>query len=271
MFDAHVANSDYTAEELRRAMRPPHIRPVHVSPMGIELPSPLHPYVRASIRRKLLDRCGAPDGDLLLYAGRLSPEKNVEVLPDVLASLAGRARPVFLVVAGDGPLRDTLQTRAAALAAGPDALRRAHRRLVSPRPADGKRRRVRPSESEGTVRDRSTRGARRRHASRRASDRRLAVVCDRRERVAGWKRCLESRRRRRPLPGRRARPPCEGGTWGRDRVAIRMVRERVTAAAALRSGARGADVPLASTRGKSADGVVTRYACLTSARRRCNG
>ena len=118
MFDAHVANSDYTAEELRRAMRPPHVRPVHVSPMGIELPSPLHPYVRASIRRKLLDRCGAPDGDLLLYAGRLSPEKNVEVLPGMIASLAGRGRPLFLVVAGDGPLRVPLQTRAAALAPG---------------------------------------------------------------------------------------------------------------------------------------------------------
>jgi alpha-1,6-mannosyltransferase len=118
MFDAHVANSDYTAEELRRAMRPPHTRPVHVSPMGIELPSPLHPYVRASIRRKLLDRCGASDGDLLLYAGRLSPEKNVEVLAGVIASLAGRNRPVFLVVAGDGPLRGPLQTRAEAIAPG---------------------------------------------------------------------------------------------------------------------------------------------------------
>ncbi len=118
MFDAHVANSDYTADELRRAMRPPHTRPVHVSPMGIERPAPLHPHVRASIRRRLLTRCGAVDGDSLLYAGRLSPEKNVDVLPDVLASLAGRARPVFLVVAGDGPLRDALEARAAALAPG---------------------------------------------------------------------------------------------------------------------------------------------------------
>ena len=118
MFDAHVANSDYTAEELRRAMRPPHTRPVHVSPMGIELPPRLHPYVRASIRRKLLDRCGASDGELLLYAGRLAPEKNVEVLAGVIGALAGRARPLFLVVAGDGPLKASLQASAASLAPG---------------------------------------------------------------------------------------------------------------------------------------------------------
>ena len=118
MFDAHVANSDYTADELRRAMRPPHTRPVHVTPMGIERPPPLHPHVRASIRRKLLTRCGAVDGDLLLYAGRLSPEKNVEVLPGVIASLAHRSRPLLLVVAGDGPLRAPLEARAAALAPG---------------------------------------------------------------------------------------------------------------------------------------------------------
>ena len=34
LFDYHLANSEYTAAELRSAMRPQHQRPVHVLPMG---------------------------------------------------------------------------------------------------------------------------------------------------------------------------------------------------------------------------------------------
>lgn len=127
-FDAHVANSAYTAAELlvhaprsgaaagRRSNL--HQR-VHICPMGVEAdffdPSRRRPLFRAA----LAARAGAgPDDALLLYAGRLSPEKNVGMLPAIAAALAARGARVRLIVAGDGPLRDGLREAAARLAPG---------------------------------------------------------------------------------------------------------------------------------------------------------
>ena len=158
MFDAHVANSDYTADELRRAMRPPD------TPAGPRQPDGRRAADAAASARPRLDSPAAAEAVrsrgrrfFVGTPGRLSPEKNVDVLPDVLASLAGRARPVFLVVAGDGPLREALEERAAALAPGRTLFVGHIADSISPRPAHGKRRRVHPSESEGTVRDSSDR------------------------------------------------------------------------------------------------------------------
>ena len=45
MFDVHLANSEYTADELRSCMqRGPHRRPVHVCPPGVALPDDLRAY-----------------------------------------------------------------------------------------------------------------------------------------------------------------------------------------------------------------------------------
>lgn len=109
-FDAHIANSEYTADELRRCLwdRDPGF--ITVAPMGVEVQSfgPVHRD--RQYRRQLLSDCGGtPESTLLLYAGRLSPEKNVGLLIDMMASLSRISarypdRDYRLVIAGDGPL-----------------------------------------------------------------------------------------------------------------------------------------------------------------------
>lgn len=117
MFDVHLANSEYTADELRRAMRAPHLRPVHVCPPGVDLAvSPDHAEVTAA-RHELLDHCCDQNATLLLYAGRLSPEKHVLLLPAIVAALSREMR-VHLVVAGDGPLREQIEKVASRLVPG---------------------------------------------------------------------------------------------------------------------------------------------------------
>jgi alpha-1,6-mannosyltransferase len=118
MFDEHIANSAYTAQELLVAMRAPHIRPVHVCPMGVDPLPATDPRRIAAVRADLMARAGAVGAHIVVYAGRLSAEKQVMLLPEVIAALARRSRPVRLVVAGDGPLRQRLNERARALAPG---------------------------------------------------------------------------------------------------------------------------------------------------------
>jgi alpha-1,6-mannosyltransferase len=119
MFDAHVANSEYTARELREAMRPPHVRPVHVCTMGVD-PLPAADPRDAAACRARLTATGSQDGSLvLIYAGRLSAEKNVLILPEVVAGVSSRlSRPIHLIVAGEGPLRGRLLELSKALAPG---------------------------------------------------------------------------------------------------------------------------------------------------------
>lgn len=63
--------------------------PIDVVPLGVSLP----------------DADGAASGGYALYAGRLSPEKGIDVFLD-----ASRRAGVPAVVAGDGPLADTLRS-----------------------------------------------------------------------------------------------------------------------------------------------------------------
>jgi len=60
---------------------------------------------RRSIAARLDLMGGRPDGPLLLYAGRLSPEKNLALLADVLDRVPGAA----LALVGDGPGRGQLE------------------------------------------------------------------------------------------------------------------------------------------------------------------
>lgn len=136
-FDYHVANSDYTADELRTSLwdRAPDF--IHVCPMGVDADrfGPAHRDLL--LRRSLLERAGGrSDSVLLFYAGRLSPEKNVGLLVDALARVArpmphGATRPrdYRLVIAGDGPLSDSLAQEAA---------RRAPGRLLMLGPVEGR-------------------------------------------------------------------------------------------------------------------------------------
>jgi alpha-1,6-mannosyltransferase len=104
-FDHHITNSKYTAEELRAASRGQEItRHVWIRPMGVAL-SDLSPARRSCEgRQRLLEKCGGrKDSVLLVYAGRLAPEKNLQLLFDLLVQIASDAsRDYRLLVAGDG-------------------------------------------------------------------------------------------------------------------------------------------------------------------------
>ncbi|MDP2317723.1 MAG: glycosyltransferase [Acidobacteriota bacterium] len=119
-FDAHVANSEYTASELRRSLwdRSPDF--IHVCPMGVEVAAfgPVHRD--RQLRRRLLAQAGGTaDSVLLFYAGRLSPEKNLGLLIDMLDHLqrptrgTDVSRDYRLVLAGDGPMTEAILKDAA--------------------------------------------------------------------------------------------------------------------------------------------------------------
>ncbi len=119
LFDYHLANSEYTASELRASLAPHRQRVVRVCPPGVE--DDVFDVVRPTPteRAHLLQRTGGSRyAVLLLCAGRLSPEKNLPLLIETMARLTAadaRGRVDYrLVVAGDGPLRSALEQRAQA-------------------------------------------------------------------------------------------------------------------------------------------------------------
>ncbi|HKY22250.1 MAG TPA: glycosyltransferase [Vicinamibacterales bacterium] len=107
-FDCHLANSHYTAGELTRQARK-HPRAVRVLPMGVDIARfGLHRR-SAEVRRQLLARVGATESSrLLIYAGRLASEKNVGLLPRVIGELSYGRHDYRLLIAGTGPLSDSL-------------------------------------------------------------------------------------------------------------------------------------------------------------------
>lgn len=110
-FDAHIANSAYTAAELPRNAR--HPRPVYVRHMGVDTITftPARRDRQRRERRRLA--WGVPYGaPLLVSAGRLSAEKHAHLLLDMMRHLQPAA--ARLVLAGDGPMRESLERRAAA-------------------------------------------------------------------------------------------------------------------------------------------------------------
>lgn len=117
MFDAHLANSTYTAAELREAMIAPHLRPVYVTPMGVDLPEIPDAARRRELRAARRHAAGIPiEAPVVIYAGRLSPEKQIGSLVAVAAGLAGHGG--CLVVAGDGPVRAAFAAECARHAPG---------------------------------------------------------------------------------------------------------------------------------------------------------
>jgi alpha-1,6-mannosyltransferase len=120
LFDYHLANSDYTADELHAAMLPRHERQVYVRPMGIDAEPLLAASRQAATRARLLHQTGGDERTaLLLYVGRLSPEKNVELLVELMERLAqAGARPYRLLIAGAGPSTDNLAREVARRAPG---------------------------------------------------------------------------------------------------------------------------------------------------------
>lgn len=130
MFDYHIANSDYTAQELRDSVlngyRPHRFQDfcwryfnssdekfserVFVSNGGVESGFFNPNRKNEQTRRQILAEAGFPaNATVMLYIGRLSPEKNVQLLLRVLQSLLSfynfdsQEREFRLLVAGDGP------------------------------------------------------------------------------------------------------------------------------------------------------------------------
>jgi len=132
-FDYHIANSAYTAEEFYESLSPeqnknrsnaflnrcwrffkaPRVRAeerIFVCPRGVD--SVLFSPERRSeeVKREMRARAGVPpDSVVLLYAGRISPEKNISLLVDLMKILSKDSRHDYrLLVAGAGPQSDWL-------------------------------------------------------------------------------------------------------------------------------------------------------------------
>jgi len=137
-FDFHIANSAYTAQEFFEAVEEksnprrskaflnfcwrffntpqvPIEERIFVCPRGVDNET-FNPRRRSDeVKREMRQRAEVPDDStVLLYAGRISPEKNIELLPEIMAILAKDTSKDFrLLVAGAGPQADWLKTETA--------------------------------------------------------------------------------------------------------------------------------------------------------------
>lgn len=132
-FDFHIANSAYTADEFYasvtaknnprrskwfinktwrwlKAPRVPIEDRIVVCPRGVDIKQFRPDRKTDATRQELIEKAGVPnDAVLLLYAGRISPEKNIPLLIEMMKILATDAEYDFrLIVAGAGPLEETL-------------------------------------------------------------------------------------------------------------------------------------------------------------------
>jgi len=130
-FDYHIANSAYTAQEfyesvaevskggmfvnsLWRFFRAPRVKPadrIFVCPRGVDANFFTPDRWSDDIRKEMVERAGIPEkAIILLYAGRVSPEKNVELLADMMRLLAeNKSHDFRLLIAGDGPKAEWLR------------------------------------------------------------------------------------------------------------------------------------------------------------------
>ena len=136
-FDYHIANSSYTASEFyeaakaasgngkgsllfRRAWRffdAPRIplsQRIFVCPRGVDAVRFTPDRRSEDVRREMRERAGIPqDSTVLLYAGRISPEKNIELLIDVMNELVEEDRYDHrILIAGAGPKSEWLKEEA---------------------------------------------------------------------------------------------------------------------------------------------------------------
>ena len=112
-FDFHIAISEYVAEELRSVCPERFQDRLQVAPMGVDYEWFSRDDESAPLRNMISAKLGAPaNAVFLLYAGRLSKEKNLLLLPQMFAHLVKSAIWDFrLVVAGSGPLEDELRRK----------------------------------------------------------------------------------------------------------------------------------------------------------------
>lgn len=134
MFDFHIANSPYTAQEFYdalesaknsskwffnyawqnlRAAEVPINRRIFANPRGVDTSRYNRELRSRHFQEALKHELNLPaDAALLLYAGRISPEKNLEILPKVMQILArDTARKYYLIIAGGGPSEESLKAQ----------------------------------------------------------------------------------------------------------------------------------------------------------------
>jgi len=85
--------------------------PVSVVPTAIPAP----PYVLQRPPETKHEFGLPPDARLLLYVGRLAPEKNLDLLLRAFALIAAKTNDTYLILAGSGKSRGVLEARARAL------------------------------------------------------------------------------------------------------------------------------------------------------------
>ncbi len=109
-FDHHIANSEYTAEELRSAAEGQLVpRGIWIRPMGVDLECLSPDRRNRSARLRLLGKfSGVSDRTvLLLYVGRMVPEKNLALLFESFARVCRNSSLDYrLLLAGDGIERE---------------------------------------------------------------------------------------------------------------------------------------------------------------------
>lgn len=133
LYDFHIANSAYTGEEFYqavknsdnpsrsakflnhwwqffRAAKISYKERIFVCPRGIDAEHFSPRRISDQVRKEMRDRAGiSDDAIMLLYAGRISPEKNIELLPRLMNILKDENRDYRLLVAGAGPQAEWLQ------------------------------------------------------------------------------------------------------------------------------------------------------------------
>ncbi len=131
-FDFHIANSPYTAEEFYKSLDKPNRffnfcwrffkaprvsinERIFVCPRGVNSEQFSLERRSEKIKNEMRASGGIPeDAIILLYAGRISPEKNVGLLVDFMEILSRDPKNDFrLLVAGAGPKSDWLAQQTA--------------------------------------------------------------------------------------------------------------------------------------------------------------
>ncbi len=132
-FDYHIANSPYTADEFFqsagksenpkrsdwffnkcwrffKAPRVPLADRVFVCPRGVDVKQFSPERKSETVRAEMIEKAKIPENSvILLYAGRLSPEKNIELLPEIMKVLANDEKDYRLLIAGAGPQEEWLR------------------------------------------------------------------------------------------------------------------------------------------------------------------
>ncbi len=132
-FDFHIANSPYTAEEFYRSVkketnpyrqdwfinlcwrffRSPRVaieERIFVCPRGVDIKQFSPTRKSDAVKREMRQKTNIPeDAIILLYAGRISPEKNIGLLPEMMEVLAKDEKDYRLLIAGAGPKAEWLR------------------------------------------------------------------------------------------------------------------------------------------------------------------